>query len=85
MKYEIKRDGNDTDDDFEIIELKIIRERTRARLASWVVGVWLLVVVVRVTAATLTHDHAEIQKLLDALTPLVMMAFGIYLGQVTTK
>jgi hypothetical protein len=33
MKYEIKQDSSDKRDEFEIIELKIIQEKTRGRIA----------------------------------------------------
>ncbi len=85
MKYEIKGAGNGQDDDFEVTEVKIVKETTRARIAIWTVGVWLFVVVISAASATLTGDRGELHQILNALTPLVTMAFGIYLGQATSK
>jgi hypothetical protein len=85
MKYEIKGESYGQDDDFEVSEVKIVKETTRARIATWTVGVWLFVVVISVASATVTGDRGELHQILSALTPLVTMAFGIYLGQATSK
>jgi hypothetical protein len=85
MKYEIQDDENGQDDEFEITEVRIIRETTRGRIATWTIGVWLLVIAIGAVSAALHGHYDELRWLLAAVTPLVTMAFGIYLGRDTSK
>jgi hypothetical protein len=85
MKYEIKNDEDGPDDEFEIIEVRIIRETTRGRIATWTIGVWLFVIALSAVSAALLGHYDELHQLLNAVTPLVTMAFGIYLGRDTSQ
>lgn len=82
MKYQIK---SDNPDDFEITQLKIIQERTRARIVSWTVLTWLIILIFVTAAAVISGKSSELQPILSKLTPLVTMAFGWYLGREGNK
>ena len=81
MKYQVKSDGGETNDDFEILEVKVIKERTRARIVSWTVFVWLAILFLSAVLAAVTRHNGDLQMILGCLTPLVTMAFGWYLGK----
>jgi hypothetical protein len=83
MKYEIKQDSSDKRDEFEIIELKIIQEKTRGRIALVTVFGWLAVVLITAAEAALTGRHEDVKSVLSIVTPLATAAFGWYLGKET--
>jgi hypothetical protein len=82
MKYQVK---SDNPEDFEITEVKIIRERTRARIVSWTLLAWLVILGLVAAEAIAAIDRTELQAILSKLTPLVTMAFGWYLGREGNK
>lgn len=81
MKYQIKSDGDEADRDFEIVQVKILKEKTRARIVSSTVVVWLTILLVSAALAAINGRPGDLQMILGFLTPLVTMAFGWYLGR----
>jgi hypothetical protein len=76
VKFKIK-----DSDDFEITELKVIKERTRARIVTRTVTAWLGLILIIAIEAIWTGHRDDLQALLRQVTPLVTMAFGWYLGR----
>ena len=83
MKYEIKPDSSDERDEFEIIELKIIQEKTRGRIALVTLFGWLAVVLITAAEAALAGRREDLKSILSIVTPLATAAFGWYLGKKT--
>jgi hypothetical protein len=81
MKYEIKSDDQEDGDSFEIFEVKVIKEKTRARIVTWIVAVWLLLLLITAVDAAITGHHGDLQTILGLLTPLVVLGFSWYLGK----
>lgn len=79
MKYEIKSDDQEDGDSFEIFEVKVIKEKTRARIVTWTMAVWLLLLLITAADAAITGHHGDLQTILGLLTPLVVLGFGWYL------
>lgn len=81
MKYEIKSDDPKDSDSFEILKLEIVKEKTRARIATWTVGAWLLILLGAGARAAISGQHNDLQAILIVLTPLAAMALRWYLGK----
>lgn len=81
MKYQVKDENQDDGDGFDIIEVQIIKERTRACIVKRTVTVWLAVVLLTAVTAAMTGRYSDLQTVLGVVTPLVTMGFGWYLGR----
>lgn len=84
MKYEVKSDG-DQDQNFQVVRIAVIQEKTRARIVTWGVGTWLLLLLTIGTKAIVESQHDNAQTVLSMLTPIVTMGFGWYLGTQNRK
>jgi hypothetical protein len=80
MKYEIKGEKDDDRDDFQIHEIRIIKARTRARVMTWMVAIWLVVMLAVVGAALAARQPTEAHRVLEVLTHFVALGFGWYFG-----
>jgi hypothetical protein len=85
MKYKVKSDGIRTDDTFEIYQVEIVREKTRARIVTWSVGVWLLLLLFMGIRAAMSGQRDNFGVVLNVLTPIVTTGFGWYLCKQTSK
>jgi hypothetical protein len=64
MKYQIQGDSKGKEHDFEIVEVRIIKETARARITTWSVAVWLILVLIAGTEAALSGRRYELYMLI---------------------
>ena len=81
MKYKIRGTSGNDENEFDIIEVKIIKERARARITSWCVIVWLALILLTAAEAIVNRDRNDLHVLLTTITPFIGVAFGWYLGR----
>ena len=68
MKYRIRVESGADDSDFQINELRIVREKSRGLIATLVVGGWLLLMLLAGAEAAVTGHRRDMYWILITIT-----------------